>query len=337
MRIRTYKWVRRAYAQANLAPLIVGIDDLEPPVRNVFSISGAAQARILEPAAGGSTLKLKVSGISDAFELPIEKNANFDTVKDAVVEWLTAPEQNLRVDVVPVNFSELTSKGGHPSQPSFDLYLYDQSGDPRTFNSVDCADSEVRAAFEIPVLTLDNEDNLVGGSPSQRIWLRKADSAHDSQIDVYVVPKAAIAGRAYPVYRETNYADHPELRPDVKLRRAAWVAYEAQNYADGPVFGEDWWISPFTLAHEIEHVLADAGHNEAEGDLMKGSWSKINSVTAEKRIYSAPILVSSPNMNLDKAEGEDEFRGGQDMRADLHDRRAGFGVTGVDGEVLQEW
>ncbi len=339
VRLRTYKWVRRVYAQANLAPKIVGMEELDVPVPNVLSISGAVKAEILEPATGkdrldnNATLTLTVDGIDEAFTLPITAGIGLADVKDAVVAWLG--DQGLKTTVEEVPMSGLKTAREADAQPSFDIYLFNADDSPKEFKSVKCTDVVLsKDAFEIPFLkgfVIDDNDSLVGGSPSQRVMLRMGASS-DEQIDIYVVPKAALGGRAYPIYRETDYDAHPALLPPQPLRRAAWVSYESTaRSSKGIVFDENWWVSPFTLAHEIDHVLADAGHNEAEGDLMKGSWSKVNSVEAEKRIYSAPILVGSPTM--DNVGGG--MRSAEDMREDLHGRRAG--IDKVDGDVLEAW
>ena len=82
------------------------------------------------------------------------------------------------------------------------------------------------------------------------------------------------------------------------MRRAVIMAYDSagKKAMDG---GDE---TPFTLAHEIGHVLVDTGHNEGQGDLMQGVACLVNRVDSPKRIYSGPLKVGFEDMNqLDAA------------------------------------
>jgi len=184
--------------------------------------------------------------------------------------------------------------------------------------SADKRDS--KAVFEVPSLKdLGGEDGFHGGCPRQRRLLCLGTRA-DDRLDIYVAPKGCINGRAYAVYGEIQTASG--LKPEAPYRNAAYVVYWSTG-STGTVFGKLLDVSPFTLPHEIGHVLADTGHNVAEGDLMHGTWAKDNSATANKRIYGKPLLVGSLDFETEKPKAD------QDMQHDMHHRNPGI-LSGWD-------
>jgi hypothetical protein len=248
-----------------------------------------------------------------------------------------------------------TDEWGH--EPSCDIVFGKHAGRATIVRAnIDDAGMQV-GALDIPdpATKLDDDDMYHGGSATQRALLRCATTA-DDRIDVFVVPEWRLAGRAYPDYSDdlnavevakhivtasptgsqivspvpvnpTNVGRH---LPDAPLRRAAIVAYT------GVMDGTDQ--SPFTLAHELGHVLGDAAHLKvvtatnanpptAAIDLMYGDWPKVNAKTAAKRILSAPLLVSHPNLVsnvLPSANQVDHTN--VDMRTFMH-TRGGSRVT----------
>jgi hypothetical protein len=300
-RRRALRWVRRVYAQAEMSVSIVGVESLEWPAANMLTIHGFNPSTFTSntpptsgtDGTGPSKLTLTLTS-SDGTTSATE------TVEVGLVKDLDAPALGRRV-------AEAIRGKGHgwsatayvvppsdqPLAPSCDVMIT-RTGHTVTIDAAKHDDTALREPWilQIPVPDrgqVDGEDNMVGGSPTQRRLLREGTSA-DDRIDVYVVPSMEIPGRAYPAYAVVREA---RFHPDAQVRRAALMAYSSggKSAMDG---GDD---TPFTLAHEIGHVLIDGGHNAAQGELMAGSPCLLNRADAPKRIYSGPLKVGMEDPN----------------------------------------
>jgi hypothetical protein len=202
---------------------------------------------------------------------------------------------------------------------------------------------------------LGGDDDLIGGEPTQRRVLRMgrpgedldqterlASEPQDNRIDIYVVPTMTLAGRAYPDYAVTasdpasaaNDINDPDFNVPTPLKNAAILAYVTNVERLGafrPMDGTD--ASPFTLPHEIGHVLGRLGHNEAQGDLMAGRWPKKpedsgmnpgaidnNGVHAAKRIYGAPLIVGTKALRNNQVGGDNLLHNDRDMGNEMRQR-----------------
>lgn len=323
---RTLKWVRRVYAQANLAPKILGIDTIAAVPENTLSVLGVKVPGYHRPllpsgltaAAAPSKITLELTdslSAKETIQVPLTADASTKAVADAIKDALvhagyavTGPTSHLSDAHHYSSHDLIITKGGHPVKIV-------ASHDDARFGQLDGKPVSApvgQEVLEVPTLAkgLDDEDGLYGGTPRQRLVLRQGAS-HDDQIDVYVVEKAGLNGRAYPVYQEITDSKSPAA----PYRNAAYVAHwSTGKEANGLVFDDQLEVSPFTLPHEIGHVLGDTGHTEAEGDLMNGGWAKDNSALANKRIYSDPLLVGSIHL-------KDEVpRADQDVAAEMRTR-----------------
>jgi hypothetical protein len=323
---RTLKWVRRVYAQANLAPKILGIDTIAAVPENTLSVLGVKVPGYHRPllpsglttAAAPSKITLELTdshSTKETLEVPLTADASTKDIADAIKRVLThagyavaGPTSHLSDASHYSSHDLVITKGGHPVKIV-------ASHDDARFGQLDGKPVSApvgQEVLEVPTLAkgMDDEDGLYGGTPRQRLVLRQGAS-HDDQIDIYVLEKGGLNGRAYPVYQEIT----DTKSPPAPYRNAAYVSYwSTSKEANGIVFDDQLEVSPFTLPHEIGHVLADTGHTEAEDDLMNGGWAKDDGVSANKRIYSKPLLVGSIHL-------KDEVpRGDQDVGAEMRTR-----------------
>jgi hypothetical protein len=267
---------------------------------------------------GGGAPSKMILEYAPTLEVPLDADMTFPAIAVRVAE---------KVNEDPLDLG-YTAKVARVPQPdptlegSGDVYFYDAEGEPLALRDAIHNDARMdpKVLQKVRPLDDDGDDMVPGGDVSQRFILRLGESWGDDRIDIFLVPKANLKGRAYPEYIEQD----PLYRPDGdeagtgRLRRAAYLGYSARDAGNKVVFDEEAEISPFTLPHEIGHVLADTAHNGAEGDLMRGSWSERTALHAEKRIYSAPLFVGSYDMG--STEGHTAEREDQDMVDDMHER-----------------
>jgi hypothetical protein len=325
---RTLKWVRRVYAQANLAPRLDGIETITSLPANTLSVLGVKVPGYHVPKLPTG---LTPGGLASRITLVLTDDADVaETVTVALTDKQTTEQ------IASTIATELSGKGYTVTGPtrhlsdakhhsSHDLVLA-KGGKPlkkivATHDDAEFGQLEGKPynadvgneVLEVPVLSpakgMDDEDGLHGGTPLQRMLLRLG-VADDDQIDIYVLPKGSINGRAYPVYDEWKGTP---MEPPAPYRNAAYVTYWSTG-AKGVVLGEDLEVSPFTLPHEIGHVLGGTAHTEAESCLMHGGWSKDNGAQANKRIYSAPLLVGSIEFRTERD------RARQDVSAEMRTR-----------------
>ncbi len=181
---------------------------------------------------------------------------------------------------------------------------------------------------------MSGNDGLPGGDPPQRQVLycdrAEVDDPNAASIHIYVVPRGELAGRAYPGYFSGEITD-PDYNLSVRLKNAVTMSYAApveRKATVRPIDGTD--TSPFTLPHEICHVLAQTGHHNGEGDVMAGSMWPLtptdsgavkgvpdtNGVNAAKHIFSHTLLVGSEKLSNNQS-GAHDYRTAQDMMNDM--------------------
>ena len=159
--------------------------------------------------------------------------------------------------------------------------------------------------------------------------LRSATTA-DDRIDVFVVPSWSLPGKAFPDYEDDLNVSTlgPLIKPVAPLDPLAPKVLVSSVPVDKPTLDrhlpkgpyrraviiactsggvqvlDENERAPFTLPHEIGHVLGDMGHLKncpsnppgTKVDLMYGDWPKDNAVDAAKRILSAPLLVEQVSL-----------------------------------------
>ena len=290
---RTLKWVRRVYAQANLAPKILGIDEITAVPDNAIAVAGVLTPGYKQPKlpAGGSKISIELTDnakSTETVDVALTKDQSTKAIADAIALALrgksytvTGPTEHLSDDTHYTSHDLVVTKAGHPV--SIKISHDDSQLD--------------RDVLQVPTLSkgMDAEDGLYGGTPVQRHMLRQGAS-DDDQVDIYVLEKGGINGRAYPKYTEIT----GKKSPPAPYRNAAYVVFaNTAPKVKGIVFDDQLEVSPFTLPHEIGHVVADTGHTEAEGDVMHGGWSQDNALKANKRIYSKPLLVGSIHLKTE--------------------------------------
>jgi hypothetical protein len=367
-RRRFRKWARRVFASADMSPKILGHDCVAWPAKSTLSI----HSRYL--AVGSVATK---TNLATGLTRPPAKQSNFTlTLNDGTADFtwtipmlagMTPRTLGAAIrDALDRSFSAVchsvpaaTDEWGH--EPSCDV-VFRHPGGTATVVTATMDDAAMQAAaLEIPdpAAKLNNDDTYHGGSATQRVVLRSVPTT-DDRIDVFVVPTWKLPGRAYPDYTDdlnagevAKYvvAAHPTATqiesavpvtadnvarhlPDQPLRRAVIIAYKGSG--SGVMDGGD--EAPFTLPHELGHVLGDVAHLKvstaahanppaAAIDVMYGDWPKTNSKTAAKRILSAPLLVSNPHLvsNVLPTDRQQDHTD-VDMRTFMH-TRGGSRVT----------
>ena len=356
IRKRTMKWVRRCYSQVNMSPKIVGVAGgggyLPFPHSNMISIHSWKPGHALKPPlgtnAGGTASSVAITysidgGAPTPLNVPLTGHTTFAALAQAIADAFSAV-LNLRARLAPVAQAERWFVPGHDiyvdhTTPGSKVEVLTITHDDRNLgrSTTPGGGDADRGVFEIPKLAgtglMDDDDSTPGGAPFHRLLLRSVTSS-DDRIDILVLPKGSLAGRAYP-----DYLGFPaEFKPEQKLRRAAYVCYEVEHTEyRGVALGEGGtleWTSPYTLPHEIDHVLAETAHNEAEGDLMRGKWSLDCRADSNKRIYSGELLVGSQEFTAKAAEADaDPFRTRQDMGDDMHTRNG----RRSDPQITEAW
>ncbi len=296
VRLRVFKWFRRIYAQAELAPkLDPGVDFLDPPANDMLIISpnhGRA-------SAGGSTLSFTISqmppaapsGTDPNVSVPLTAGLNPRAIGDLVV---TA------VNALP-GFSAVA----HTNPRAFDapfgscdvIITRADGGRVRIINEATTdtgltAANGVRVA-RVNIASINTADTFASRIPSNEEYRRilRVSPGTGDRMHVYVIGgfvSPTLLGQAV-VWGRDVAADFQGQPP---LRYCALI--KAMHGASGVMNGTDDF--PQVLAHEAMHTLADVFHvgaSEANRltELMFNTAPLNDAVDAAKRICDAPLLL----------------------------------------------
>ena len=387
VRLRTYRWVRRVYAAANIAPRIVEINDTALPTPIPYMISFVNwQAGYKDLPTGkdsaNATSKLVIllnyEGRDISVDVNLAAGMTPGQMAQAAKAALEATEDppGTRLFRATIENAPLVKEKDSMSQlktiEACDVFVTkvtDGTAVPiKKVSDTDTKKVVNNQVVQVPGLTsgrdgleapakasdgfaLSNNDGLPGGDPSQRRVLRMgrpgedtATRPADDRIDIYVVPKMALAGRAYPGYpvkpsvpgQPDKHVTGPDYLPSTHLKNAvimAWIAPVEQKANIKAMDEND--TAPFTLPHEICHVLAQTGHTEVEGDVMAGNYWPMhpkdsggvrgepdgNGACAAKHIYGPTLLTGSPDLKENET-GIGGTEQNQDMVKWMHERGA---------------
>jgi hypothetical protein len=313
-RRRALRWARRVFASAEMGIRVVGVEHLDWPGRDMLALNGfyadsnlGGMANVKKPSgknAGSAASKITLTvTVTDpttsakathTIEVPLAAGLDMPAIGAKVVEAVRAKGVGLDAQAFTLPPSDQALERG------CDVLLTATGASGKTVQ-IDAAvhdDAVMEKAHALTIVApgadeIDDDDMTIGGSPAQRRILRCGASASD-RVDVYVVPKMKIAGRAYPAYSTVT---NGKFHPDAQLSRAAIMAYAwgggkfDKRAMDG---GDD---TPFTLAHEIGHVLADTNHSGAAGEIMHGEACEHSRCDSPKHVFSGPLKVGFSDMN----------------------------------------
>lgn len=291
IRRRVYKWFRRAYAQIDLSPRLMGpIQIFDPPSADMITISDPVGTPASGRNAGGARSTL-------SFDIDAPPGPAPPAPAVRIVVNLTAGHTPTQVcaaivAALPAGFSGEVHTNATPTDKatrSADVIIR-RTGDGervviRNETTTDTALTVGVARVNIATVnaTAAGFANLLIGTPEARRLLRFR--GRDDRLDFFVVGNI-IGARGVAFIPGTDLA--AQYQPPAFCRWSVLMSAPVMNGADN---------DPFTFPHEAGHVLTDAFHADnsdanVDNQLMTGTGtSAANAVSGSKRISGAPIQV----------------------------------------------
>ena len=299
IRHRVFRWLRRAYAQANMAPKLVGpgIRLLDPPDRNLLVVSDIHAGRAHGvTSAGASPSRMSFTLTTDrgggvthskpvAISIPRAPNPGARLEPEAVANLIAAQVND--ADFEAKVFKNAASIGFAKTRISADILIKDKAGGKVTISEV--RNTDRNASLKIGTLNIQrwpDEGNAEYeyGTRHCRQLLRNYNT-HTDRLNCYVVGRyqdADTRGRAYSPCVKMP----PEYQPPLILANSCVMGATSNS---GPVMNGGNNL-PFTFPHEAGHALLDVGHTDTRSELMaSGGTSTSNSVRATKRLCDNPV------------------------------------------------
>ncbi len=302
VRFRTFHWLRRLYAQINLAPILIapGIEFLDPPPADMLAIcdpSGAPADGVSIFGGGSSSLFFRLEPSPDG-----PANAFPSTPVNVDLGGIAAPRTPRKVgDAVQAAVQALgfsaqvfdvprTTGVGTPC----DVVISHPAGRVAIRGEVN---DDTNGAFTQVVARVDPQQLRAERITPEMRRIIYAAPGRDDTIDIYVVgdqvdQSGTSVHRAASITRDTaartgNFARTPPLVNSVIMSTSPLTG-PAMDLSDNECF---------TVAHELGHVMGDVGHvprsdPNHDSQLMRAGTDVLNSVTASKRIADAPVLVT---------------------------------------------
>lgn len=307
LRRRTFKWFRRAYAQAGMAPKLVApqIEFLDPPSADMIVIS-QDHGRDTSGVDGGgaaSTLTFRLG------EPPPPGGAGQQAGDPTVTVNLTPGMSPTAVGTaivaaLPAGFSGTAftnARAFNAANASCDTLLRRDDGKRLVVYAETTTDTRITvdvARVNINLVANASPFNSIIPSTIDFRRVLRAAAGTDDKLDCYVVGRfvsAGLRGRAFVPATDLGAA----FQPPLGLR---WAAVMGTTSTNGAVMdGSD--NLPFTFPHEAGHVLNDAFHTDnadplGPTELMSGTGtSPANAVGATKRICDEPLQVRYAKFN----------------------------------------
>lgn len=311
VRHRLFRWLRRVYAQADMAPVLVGpkIRIVDPPERNLITVSDINGTRATGTTTGGAA--------SSRFSFTVTANRTDGTTatKNIVLDIATAASPGARLKpldianqlVVKVNDENFSARAAVnaastrslPTDRSADVLVKDKKGGRITISAVLSNDSGATltaANVNLNGYQDSGGNDMENGSIHERQLLRNYDTGSD-RMDCYVIGQfqggGSTRGRSYTpcLSMPGNY------RPVREIVNSCVMGITSSSGAvmDG---GNNL---PYTFPHEFGHALLDCFHTTNRFELMAGGGTSVAAaVDGTKRLSDAPI--SSPYGDYDPAK-----------------------------------
>lgn len=312
VRKRTFTWFRRAYAQANISPLLVSpfvTEEEPPPASDMLTISNTTGAPASGVGAAGTSATLRFSLLGEpgspqpvpAVNVgPIDVGAiaaprTPSKIADAVIAALPAGFTGLKLTNIPA----LNAADG-----SCDI-IVSHSGNGRVAISNIVVDDTAKPAFNVTSTKVDIKNlSVLGGgfamnvnTPEARRIMRLLpgtdDTFHFYVIGNLVTEDGGLRGLAIMPLAAWPAAN----RSAVPFRNKAFMASSAMDGTD---------TNPVSYPHEAGHVLGDNFHiatqrvnkktvvvePHAAFEMMTGvGTSSANAENSSKRICDLPVLT----------------------------------------------
>ena len=294
--------LRQVYAQVNMRPNLVGIDFVDP-VNNMICVAQTSGAR----AAEGDTFRVEIRSIRGGQEVQWSVVEHVAAAGDTPLQTAEAIAAKIRLASPVVGAPKgdrlqaqvylnpataAASAAGGSGLGSADILVGDPGGDAVRILDGGLhqpisppGQQQPAVAPEAPVfspgapgehsLTVAADPSHFGASIEQRMLIRNHDGGEDA-IDVFVAsflrPEDAggtINGQSTaPGLRNQAHGLPPGVAP---IRNNAFVSAESMGPVPNPSNPASTHKLPFVLAHELGHVLLDAGHVQNDlSQLMRG-------------------------------------------------------------------
>jgi len=312
LRRRTFKWYRRVYAQAALAPKLESLNVVDPPAENMLCLShshGRPVAAVTGPIstwlARASWLTRQVFGAMTkiaTLEFRI-KTATRDLPVVVVFDGGETPVAAgaLVAANLPATFKGealATPRATNAVNPSCDVLITADNGERVALLDVVLSPG-IGMTVDIPRVNLmsvlsgdaDVDASTAFLSIDMKRVLREVPVTDDAMFCVVVgqFSTPSLRGQAFLPCLGAD----PPFQPDLPFRASTIMAYTATS---GPVLdGGD--TLPFTSPHESAHTLCDLIHTKSSTshsrtELLASGTSVANAVTASKRLCDGPYLIA---------------------------------------------
>jgi hypothetical protein len=297
LRRRTFKWYRRAFSQADVAPVLSSLNVLDPPAENMLCLSHFTG----RSAKAGSTISFRIttatrddpfSVTTDAEETPVA--VGFRIVNNLPVgyrgEYLTGTRPTSALN----HSCDVIIKAANGERVTL---LDVQITGPREGLLMRVSDPGMTIAVpRVDLMNVISDDAAFDGSTAfqtidfKRI-LREVPVTDDAMHCIVVgeFSTKGLRGIAFPPCMGAK----AEFRPELPFRSATIMAYRSSS---GGVLDNGDTL-PFTSPHESAHTLCDLVHtaqgsNHERNQLLGSGTSVNNSVTATKRLCDGPFTVT---------------------------------------------
>jgi len=292
LRRRTFKWYRRAFAQADLTPKLVSMNVLDPPQENMLCLShGHGRA-----AAAGARLSFRVT--TDTKDEP------FELVFTGGETPVTAG--GMIAGAMPAGFtaeSLQSTRATSAANHACDVLIKADNGERVILLDVQMS-AGAQMTVDVPrldFLNISAQDAAFDGSTAfQTIdfkrLLRDVPVTDDAMHCIVIgeFDRKGLRGIAFP---DCHKADAP-FRPALPFHSATIMAYRAGAVGGGMIgVLDNTDTQPFTSPHESAHTLCDlvhtkVGSNHDRNQLLGRGTSAANAVGATKRLCDGPFTVN---------------------------------------------
>jgi hypothetical protein len=310
IRHRLFRWFRRVYAQANMAPVLVppGIRLLDPPERNMLTVSNINGNRAMgRRASGASPSRMSFTITTDRAGVA-PKVINHDIAAAATPATRPKPIDianalKLLIDDADFEanvFQNPAAQGRLRTNRSADIIVKDKTPGHRvTISAVSSTDNTATltlALVNLSRVTDHGDRDMEFGTIEQRQIMRNFDSG-DDRLDGYVVGRFQdfdLRGRSFtPCYELDDDYKPPPPGP--------FTTMMGTNSSSGHIMDASDNL-PYTFPHEAGHALLDCFHVHEPGattvhpeELMHSGTSVTAGVGGTKRICDAPVRVVYDN------------------------------------------
>ncbi|HEU0123755.1 MAG TPA: hypothetical protein VFQ91_24705 [Bryobacteraceae bacterium] len=289
LRRRTFKWYRRVYAQADMAPKLAALEIIDPPAHNMFCLSHGHGL----PVSTATAISLNFKLVTATRNLPVAIAFAGGEVPLAAAGVITTG--------LPAGFSgdaQLCTLRSGAINPSVDLIITADNGERvRIVDPVLTPGAGL--TVDVPRVDPNNVDmadassdlTIGGGITFDMKRLLRAVPVTDDGMHCIVVGKFNTFGLRGRAFREFHAAG-AAFKPPLPFRSATIMAYQANS---GFVLDNSDNL-PFTSPHESAHVICDMSHtivgaNHDRTELLGASTPPANSMGGTKRLCDGPYLV----------------------------------------------